>query len=65
MEPAVIHGFQRYRIRGQVFPGTIRSTAPGAQVQGLVLFDLQPNELEAGAGPVGSSVELLGPAGRG
>ncbi|KAL4432856.1 hypothetical protein ABPG77_008182 [Micractinium sp. CCAP 211/92] len=46
MEPAVIHGFQRYRIRGQVFPGTIRSTAPGAQVQGLVLFDLQPNELE-------------------
>lgn len=46
MEPAVIQGYQRYRIRGQVFPGTIRSTAPGAQVQGLVLFDLLPDELE-------------------
>ncbi|KAL4458037.1 hypothetical protein ABPG75_012902 [Micractinium tetrahymenae] len=46
MEPAIIHGYQRYRIRGQVFPGTIRSAAPGAQVQGLVLFDLLPDELE-------------------
>lgn len=46
MEPAVIQGYQRYRIRDQVFPGTIRSSAPGAQLQGLVLFDLQPAELE-------------------
>ena len=29
----------------QVFPGTIRSVAE-SRVQGLVLFDLQPQELE-------------------
>ncbi|EFN58718.1 hypothetical protein CHLNCDRAFT_140371 [Chlorella variabilis] len=45
MEPAVILGYQRYRIRGQVFPGTIRS-APDSQVAGMVLLDLQPDELE-------------------
>lgn len=45
MEPAAIHGYQRYRIKGQVFPGTLRSVAD-SQVKGLVLLDLQPQELE-------------------
>ncbi|PSC72734.1 AIG2 [Micractinium conductrix] len=44
-EPALIRGYQRYAIRGQVFPGTVVSTAD-ASVQGLVLFDLRPQELE-------------------
>ena len=53
MEPAAIHGYQRYRIKGQVFPGTIKAPAgvgAEAQVKGLVLFDLQPDELEVRAG---------------
>jgi hypothetical protein len=50
-EPAAIHGYQRYRIKGQVFPGAIKAAAAAAAgtealVKGLVLFDLQPDELE-------------------
>ena len=48
-EPAAIHGYQRYRIKGQVFPGAIKAAAAAgteALVKGLVLFDLQPDELE-------------------
>jgi hypothetical protein len=48
-EPAAIHGYQRYRIKGQVFPGAIKVPAVAgteAQVKGLVLFDLQLDELE-------------------
>lgn len=48
-QAAVIHGYQRGRIRGQVFPGTVRASA-AERVRGLVLFDLRPEELEVGAG---------------
>lgn len=47
-EPASIQGFSRHRIRGQVFPGTVRSQESASSVQGLVLFELQPRELEVG-----------------
>ncbi|KAI3435498.1 hypothetical protein D9Q98_001564 [Chlorella vulgaris] len=42
--PAQINGFQRYRIKNQVFPGTVK--AAQSQVQGLCLFDLQQDELQ-------------------
>ncbi|PRW18406.1 AIG2 [Chlorella sorokiniana] len=45
MEPAVIRGYQRHSIRGQVFPGTVPAAADSC-VSGLVLFDLQPAEME-------------------
>lgn len=41
---AVIHGFRRYNIRGQVFPGTIEA-GPDAAVRGLLLRDLTPDDL--------------------
>lgn len=41
---AVIRGYRRYCIRDQVFPGTVAAT--DSQVQGVVLFDISPQELE-------------------
>eukprot|EP00887_Chlorella_sp_A99_P001493 scaffold8.g1493.t1 len=43
--PATISGYQRFRIKQQVFPGTVRGT-PDSQVRGLVLFDLRPDEMD-------------------
>ena len=41
---AAIHGFRRYSIKGQVFPGVIQST-PESQVQGVLLKGLTPEDM--------------------
>jgi hypothetical protein len=41
---AVIHGFKRYNIRGQVFPGVI-AAAPECKVEGVLLRALTPEEM--------------------
>lgn len=45
-EPAVIHNYRRYAIKNQVFPATVPSSTSADTVTGLVLFDLQPQDLE-------------------
>jgi gamma-glutamylcyclotransferase (GGCT)/AIG2-like uncharacterized protein YtfP len=41
---AVIHGFQRFNIKGQVFPGVIASTAD-SKVEGVLLRELTPEDM--------------------
>lgn len=42
---AVVQGYRRYAIQGQVFPGVIPSSQDSS-VQGLVLFELTPSEMD-------------------
>jgi len=44
-EPAMIHNYRRFAIRNQVFPATVPSTSADT-VTGLILYDLQPKDLE-------------------
>ncbi|KAK9824562.1 hypothetical protein WJX72_011320 [[Myrmecia] bisecta] len=44
-KPAVLHGYRRYRIKQRVYPALVKRR-PGDSVQGLVLFDLTPQEIE-------------------
>lgn len=44
-QKAIIHGFQRYGIRGQVFPAIIHSSSQAA-VQGILLYRLTPDEMD-------------------
>lgn len=44
-KPAALSGYQRYRVKEQVFPAII-PCAPTSKVQGMVLLDLSDRELK-------------------
>ncbi|GLC34994.1 hypothetical protein PLESTM_000262800 [Pleodorina starrii] len=44
-KPAALKGYTRYKVKGQVFPAIVPSTAE-AKVEGKVLLDLSDKELE-------------------
>jgi hypothetical protein len=41
--PALLDGYRRFAVRGQTYPGMIAQ--PGAQVEGLVYFDINAADL--------------------
>lgn len=41
---ASIHGFKRYNIKGQVFPGVIKAS-PECKVEGVLLRELTPEDM--------------------